>query len=101
MHYAAITDRLAHTGGVKWAVHQRCRAMKAAGADIVELTIGEHDIVLDVMCRDSDHLNELIRERIQKIEGVHYTTTNIYLKVLKTAQPEIKQFFMEEENGDR
>ena len=43
MHYAAITERLAHTGGAKWAIHQRCRAMKAAGADIIELTIGEPD----------------------------------------------------------
>ena len=43
MHYAAITDRLAHTGGAKWAIHQRCRSMKATGADIIELTIGEPD----------------------------------------------------------
>ena len=43
MHYAAITERLAHTGGAKWAIHQRCRAMKAKGADIIELTIGEPD----------------------------------------------------------
>lgn len=43
MHYAAITERLAHTGGAKWAIHQRCRSMKAAGADIIELTIGEPD----------------------------------------------------------
>src|SRR5690606_18064546 len=26
-----------------WAIHQRCRAMKAEGADIIELTIGEPD----------------------------------------------------------
>ena len=58
------------------------------------VTTGEYDIVLDVMCRDSEHLNELIRERVQKTDGVNFTTTNIYLKVLKTAQPEIKQFFM-------
>ncbi|WP_417418362.1 pyridoxal phosphate-dependent aminotransferase [Hoeflea sp.] len=43
MKYAAITERLAHTGGAKWAIHQRCRAMKAEGADIIELTIGEPD----------------------------------------------------------
>ncbi|MEP3435224.1 MAG: pyridoxal phosphate-dependent aminotransferase [Hoeflea sp.] len=43
MHYAAITERLAHTGGAKWAIHQRCRTMNAAGADIIELTIGEPD----------------------------------------------------------
>ena len=61
------------------------------------VTTGEYDIVLDVMCRDSDHLNSLIRERVQTTEGVNYTTTNIYLKVLKTAQPEIGQFF---DNGE-
>ncbi|OCW57199.1 pyridoxal phosphate-dependent aminotransferase [Hoeflea olei] len=44
MHYAAITERLAHTGGAKWAIHQRCRMMKAQGADIIELTIGEPDM---------------------------------------------------------
>ncbi|MCZ4290926.1 pyridoxal phosphate-dependent aminotransferase [Hoeflea alexandrii] len=43
MKYAAITERLAHTGGAKWAIHQRCRAMRAEGADIIELTIGEPD----------------------------------------------------------
>ena len=43
MKYAAITERLAHTGGAKWAIHQRCREMKAQGADIIELTIGEPD----------------------------------------------------------
>lgn len=43
MKYAAITERLAHTGGAKWAIHQRCRAMRTEGADIIELTIGEPD----------------------------------------------------------
>ena len=47
MRYAAITERLAHTGGAKWAIHQRSRAMEAAGADIIELTIGEPDLPPD------------------------------------------------------
>ena len=59
---------------------------------------GEYDIVLDVMCRDGDHLSELIQERVQKLEGVHYTTTNNYLKVLKTAQPDISQYFLNGNN---
>ncbi|MFT5194227.1 MAG: Lrp/AsnC family transcriptional regulator for asnA, asnC and gidA [Cellvibrionaceae bacterium] len=58
------------------------------------VTTGEYDIVLDVMCRDSEHLSSLIRERVQMTEGVNFTTTNIYLRVLKTAQPEISQFFL-------
>lgn len=45
--FAAITERLADTGGAKWAVHHRCREMQLAGADIIELTIGEPDIQPD------------------------------------------------------
>ncbi|WP_420408402.1 pyridoxal phosphate-dependent aminotransferase [Hoeflea sp.] len=47
MHYAEITSRLADTGGAKWAIHQRCREMKRAGSDIIELTIGEPDLPPD------------------------------------------------------
>ncbi|MEQ8305377.1 MAG: pyridoxal phosphate-dependent aminotransferase [Hoeflea sp.] len=47
MHYAEITSRLADTGGAKWAIHLRCREMKRAGADIIELTIGEPDLPPD------------------------------------------------------
>ncbi|MGI9506929.1 MAG: pyridoxal phosphate-dependent aminotransferase [Geminicoccaceae bacterium] len=46
-NFAAITDRLHNTGGAKWAVHQRCRQMQMAGADIIELTIGEPDLPPD------------------------------------------------------
>ena len=44
MRYASVTDRLADLGGAKWAVHARARAMKAAGEDVIELTIGEPDV---------------------------------------------------------
>ena len=44
MRYATVTDRLADLGGAKWAVHAKARAMKAAGHDIIELTIGEPDV---------------------------------------------------------
>lgn len=44
MHYAAITERLSNAGSHKWAVHIRAREMKAAGDNIIELTIGEPDI---------------------------------------------------------
>ncbi len=57
---------------------------------------GDYDIVLDVMCRDSQHLSELIQDRVQVIEGVVHTKTNMYLKVLKTAQPDVSQFFAQE-----
>jgi arginine:pyruvate transaminase len=44
MRYASVTDRLADLGGAKWAVHAKARALKAAGQEIIELTIGEPDV---------------------------------------------------------
>jgi arginine:pyruvate transaminase len=44
MRYAKITDRLAHTGGARWAVHFEGRRRKAAGEDMIVLTIGEPDL---------------------------------------------------------
>ena len=43
MRYASITNRLADTGGAKWAVHVEGRARAAAGQPMIELTIGEPD----------------------------------------------------------
>ena len=53
--FAAITERLHDTGGAKWAVHQRSREMQGAGADIIELTIGEPDIAPDPALIDVAH----------------------------------------------
>jgi arginine:pyruvate transaminase len=44
MKYASVTDRLAGLGGAKWEIHARARALKAAGTEIIELTIGEPDV---------------------------------------------------------
>ncbi len=44
MRYAAVTDRLKMLGSAKWDLHYRARALKAAGRDIIELTIGEPDV---------------------------------------------------------
>ena len=44
MRYASVTDRLHGLGGAKWEIHARARALKAAGVEIIELTIGEPDV---------------------------------------------------------
>ncbi len=44
MRFTAITERLAGLGGGKWEVHLKARAMVDAGADLVEMTIGEPDV---------------------------------------------------------
>ena len=45
MRYAAITDRLYDLGGDKWAIHNTARDKIAAGENIIELTIGEPQIL--------------------------------------------------------
>jgi arginine:pyruvate transaminase len=47
MRYASITDRLAHLGSGRWALHLTARRMKAEGENIIELTIGEPDVSPD------------------------------------------------------
>lgn len=44
MKLTAITKRLAGLGGGKWEVHLKARQMADAGADLVEMTIGEPDV---------------------------------------------------------
>jgi len=43
VRFASLTDRLAGLGADKWVVHQEARQRVKAGADIIELTIGEPD----------------------------------------------------------
>ncbi len=44
MKMTDVTDRLAGLGGAKWEVHLKARDLTRAGADIVEMTIGEPDV---------------------------------------------------------
>ncbi len=44
MRYASLTDRLTGLGSAKWEVHLRARALRAAGTEVIELTIGEPDV---------------------------------------------------------
>ncbi len=44
MKYAKITDRLAELGSAKWVIHNKARALTAAGVKLVSLSIGEPDV---------------------------------------------------------
>ncbi|WP_300073604.1 pyridoxal phosphate-dependent aminotransferase [uncultured Ruegeria sp.] len=44
MKTTSVTERLAGLGGTKWGVHLKARELIKAGADIVEMTIGEPDV---------------------------------------------------------
>ncbi|MEO6356677.1 MAG: Lrp/AsnC family transcriptional regulator [Ferruginibacter sp.] len=51
-------------------------------------TSGDHDLEVDVMCRNNEHLVDFIN-RISKLAGVNQTKTTLYFKVYKYAQPEL------------
>ena len=49
----------------------------------VAMVTGEYPIMVDVRCRDREHLTELITKKIYSIEGVTHARTNTYLHVYK------------------
>lgn len=54
------------------------------------LVAGEHDLMVEVMCRDREHLTELITNRLHKIDGVKDTRTTFILRIYNIAQPDLK-----------
>lgn len=49
----------------------------------VAMMTGEYPIIVDVRCRDQEHLTEIITKHIYQIPGVVSTRTNTYLHVYK------------------
>lgn len=47
------------------------------------ITLGSHDLLVEVYCRDIQHLTELVMRRIQTIPGVRSTETFMEAKVYK------------------
>jgi Lrp/AsnC family transcriptional regulator for asnA, asnC and gidA len=54
------------------------------------ICVGEYDIVIDVMCRDNDHLKSVIMDRLYEVPGVVDTKTTYYLDVYQWFQPSLK-----------
>lgn len=62
---------------------------KIPETSFVAMTSGESDLEVNVMCRDMDHFNTLLREKVHKIEGVSKTKTILYQHIYKIAQPNL------------
>lgn len=54
------------------------------------LMTGDHDLEIDVWCRDLEHLTELITNRMQKIKGIASIKTCMVLRVIKIANPDLE-----------
>lgn len=53
------------------------------------MTTGQYDLEVNVMCRNNDHLVEFMTNHITKMDGIFESSTNIYFKVYKYAQPDL------------
>ena len=49
----------------------------------VVICTGPHDILLEVACRDNDHLLSLISDKLAKVKGVRELQTFVYLRIVK------------------
>lgn len=59
---------------------------KLPEVEVAVLTTGSFDLMLEVACRDREHLARLVGDVIPGIPGVVSTETNIYLRVVKLPQ---------------
>ncbi len=50
---------------------------------------GEYDVMVDVMCRDANHLTDFLLKRLAKVKGVKDFRTALILQIHKYAQPDL------------
>lgn len=53
------------------------------------MTTGAYDLEVNVMCRNNEHLVQLMTNQVTKMDGIYESATNIYFKVYKYAQPDL------------
>jgi len=57
----------------------------AAFDEVIYLVIctGTYDLLVEVRCRDTDHLLKFLTERLRSVKGVRSTETFTYLQIIK------------------
>jgi Lrp/AsnC family transcriptional regulator for asnA, asnC and gidA len=50
-------------------------------------TTGDHDLLIEILCRDTAHLMSLISDKIHKIAGITHTSTSMILRIYKELMP--------------
>ena len=69
--------------------HVSEKLMEFSEVSFLAIISGDYDLEMDVMCRDNNHLLQVVNQRIARIDGVYKTKTDMYFKVLKFAQPDL------------
>jgi DNA-binding Lrp family transcriptional regulator len=57
---------------------------------------GEFDLIVEVRCRNREHLASFIRDQLQQVTGVQRTVSSLVLHTYKLAEPSILDFANED-----
>jgi Lrp/AsnC family transcriptional regulator for asnA, asnC and gidA len=49
------------------------------------MTSGEYDLLVEVLCRDREHLADFLNQKLRQIEGILQTKTFMILRTFKMA----------------
>ena len=92
LQIVAVTDPITLGFGVMASVGVRVSGDAREAAETISqihevdycvLTSGRYDLLLELVCRDNEHLLSVINDRIRTIDGVRETETSICLRVHK------------------
>jgi Lrp/AsnC family transcriptional regulator, regulator for asnA, asnC and gidA len=68
------------------SVHEVCEAVTAfPETSYVAAIAGVYDVIAEVICRDTAHFNELLTERLHRVEGVVSAESFLVLEIHKMA----------------
>ena len=56
----------------------------------VLMITGDFELAVEVLCRNTSHLTELLLSRLQHVNGVRETRTSIQLREVKIKQPSVR-----------
>ncbi len=84
--YAQILIKVRPVDKVKYVADE---IAKLPEVSFLAMTTGSYDLEVNVMCRDNDHLVQLMTNNITKMDGIFESSTNIYFKVYKYAQADL------------
>ena len=64
----------------------------------VAIIAGEHDLIVDIFCRDVPHLNRVLKDEIQQIDGVVSVTSHLDTEIKYESKFNIADIL---ENGEQ
>ena len=89
--YARVTIQVKPTELVREVAQQ---LLPVKEISFLAITSGQHDLEINLLCKNNKQLLEVMHEKIHKIEGVHETHTTIYFEVLKWAAHDVATQFI-------